>query len=161
SLKNLKHMLNNLGYSGITVTSYFGNYTEKRVKDYQKSYKLPVSGIIVTKTKKHIESTFNSTYKQGGRNDKIKNFKRNLNKIGFSGISVTNYYGSYTTKKVKEFQKYYGLKVTGNADLKTLLKADEVANTSFQKGKSHKNTAKLKRNLNRLGFKGITVTNFY
>src|SRR5699024_2739997 len=104
---------------------------------------------------------FSSTYQQGGRNDKIKDFKRNLNKTGFSGISVTNYFGDFTETRVKQFQKYFGLTVTGKADLKTLLKVEETANTPFQKGKRHKNTTTLKRNLNKLGFSGITVTTLY
>src|SRR5699024_12220726 len=108
------------------------NKKKKKAQDYKKEYQLPVRGIVEKKTKKHLESTFKSTYKQGGRNNKIKDFKRNLNKLGFSGISVTNYFGSYTTKKVKEFQKYYGLQVTGNANLATLKKANSIANSAMQ-----------------------------
>lgn len=48
--------------------------------------------------------------------------KEKLNQIGFGNIKVTSYYGDFTVKKVKDFQRYYGLTVTGKADVKTLEK---------------------------------------
>ncbi len=161
SLPNLKKKLNWLGYGKITVTNYYGNFTEKQVKKFQEDHDLPKSGIIDEKTKDKINQVFTDTFQQGSRHDNIKDIKRKLNSIGFGNIKVTTLYGSFTAKKVKEFQAYYGLKATGKADLATLDKLDEVSDTPFQKGKRHKDTKDLKRKLNKIGFGKIQVTTLY
>lgn len=160
-LISLKHKLNHLGFGNIKVTNYFGDFTDKKVRQFQSNYKLPISGIIDTKTQQYIHDIFSSTYEQGGRNEKIKDLKRNLNKIGFGGIKVTDLYGSFTETRVKQFQEYYGLQATGKADLDTILKANEIAKSSFQQGKRHKDTITLKNKLNKIGFGKIKVTNLY
>src|SRR5699024_6710083 len=48
--KQIKRDLNTLGYSGISVTTLFGSFTEKRLKEFQKDFKLPISGIADAKT---------------------------------------------------------------------------------------------------------------
>src|SRR5699024_10470948 len=64
----------------------------------------------------------------------------------------TNYFGTQTEKKVKEFQSYYGLEVTGIADETMLNKMKEVLSTPLQNGKRHKDTIQLKKDLSNLGF---------
>src|SRR5690606_16622294 len=64
----------------------------------------------------------------------------------------TNYFGEKTEQKVKEFQKYYGLKITGVVDKETFDKLNKNANTPLQKGKNHSDTISLKENLATLGF---------
>ena len=99
--------------------------------------------------------------KEGTRHKKVIDLKKDLNKLGYSGITVTNYFGSFTEKRVKEFQKYYGLKATGEVDKATLSKISSLLPNPLSKGKRHKDTIKLKKNLNSLGYGGITVTNYY
>lgn len=157
----LKHKLNFLGFGNIKATNYFGTFTEKKVKDFQSTYKLPISGIIDTKTGQYIERIFSEVYQLNGKHEKIKEMKRHLNHIGFGGIKVTDFYGTHTATRVKQFQSYYGLNATGKADIDTLLKLKEVANSPYQSGKSHTNTVTLKQNLNKLGFGNIKVTTYY
>src|SRR5690625_1215341 len=116
------------------------------------------------KDKKHTftVSSFKSTsLKKGVRDPKVIELKNNLNKLGYGGITVTNYYGSFTEKRVKQFQEYYGLKVTGEADQATLSKIASLLPNPLSKGKRHKNTIPLKKKLNEIGYGGITVTNYY
>lgn len=157
----IKQKMNHLGYGKIAVTTLFGDFTERQVKEFQKDNTLPISGIIEDNTKDKINNTFTSTYKQGSRHSSIKELKRSLNSIGFGGITVTDYYGSFTTKRVKEFQDYYDLPVTGNANLETLNKLESILSSPLQEGQRHKDTITLKNNLNKLGFGKITVTNLY
>src|SRR5699024_11082020 len=64
-------------------------------------------------------------------------------------------------KKIKQFQDYYGLKVTGKANMVTQDKMDAVLTSPFQKGKRHEDTIQLKKDLNRLGFEDILVTSYF
>src|SRR5699024_393613 len=102
-----------------------------------------------------------SVLKKGVRDHKVVSLKKDLNKLGYGGIMVTNYYGNYTEKKVKQFQKYYGLKVTGQANKATLSKIKSLLPNPLSKGKRHKDTPGLKRDLNKLGYGGIMVTNYF
>src|SRR5699024_5006472 len=118
----LKRDVNKLGYGGIMVTNYFGNYTEKKVKQFQKYYGLKVTGSANKATLSKIKSLLPNPLSKRKRHKDTPGLKRDLNKLGYGGIMVTNYFGNYTEKKVKQFQKYYGLKVTGQANKATLSK---------------------------------------
>ena len=157
----LKKDLNKLGYGGITVTNYFGSFTEKRVKQFQNYYGLKVTGEADQATLSKIASLLPNPLSQGKRHKDTIPLKKDLNKLGYGGITVTNYYGSFTEKRVKQFQEYYGLKVTGEADQATLSKIASLLPNPLSKGKRHKDTIPLKRDLNKLDYGGITVTNYY
>src|SRR5690625_2384935 len=157
----LKNNLDKLGYGGITVTNYYGSFTEKRVKQFQKYYGLKVTGEADQATLSKIASLLPNPLSKGKRHKDTIPLKKDLNKLGYGGITVTNYYGSFTKKRVKQFQKYYDLKVTGEADQATLSKIASLLPNPLSKGKRHKDTIEFKRNLNNIGFGGITVTNYY
>nr|WP_245347603.1 peptidoglycan-binding protein [Oceanobacillus polygoni] len=97
----------------------------------------------------------------GDRHNDIVDIKKKLNKVGFGGITETTLFGSWMETRVKQFQSYYGLSITGEADDATLKKLDEVYNSPFQEGKRHNDTATLKEKLNRVGYGYITVTTLY
>src|SRR5699024_11418063 len=96
-----------------------------------------------------------------GRQDNNITLKDNLNALRFGNIKLTTLYGSLTKQRVKEFQTYYGLKATGQADLETLDKMEELVSNPLQPGKRHEDTIQLKKDLNRLGFGNIKVTSLY
>ena len=59
--------------------------------------------------------------KKGDRNENVLKMQNRLCELGYlSATSCTGYYGDYTVKKVKQFQKAAGLKETGTADPVTL-----------------------------------------
>src|SRR5699024_5741954 len=157
----LKRNLNKIGFGGITVTTLFSDFTEKRVREFQKEYGLVVNGIADEVTLAKIEIIANQSFQKGDRHKDITQMRTYLNKIGFNGLAIADLYGSFTEKRVKEFQQYYGLKANGIADKKTLDKIKSVANSPFQNGKRHDDTPQLKRNLNKIGFGGITVTTLF
>lgn len=90
----------------------------------------------------------NLPYREGDSSPEIREIKKKLNKIGFSGITETNYFGSFTTKRVKEFQENYGISTTGIIDQETLDKIDEVYYSPFQLGNSSPEISLLKEQLN-------------
>ena len=160
-LNRLKQKLNRLGYNGIAVSPVFGNHTERRVKEFQRDHGLVVSGILEEVTEQKLKEVFKATYSEGGSHKGVADLKRKLNRIGFNGLAIANAYGSYTAKRVRDFQQYYGLPVTGHADLDTLNKVDEIYNHPLQKGKRHPKTIILKKYLNSLGYNGLAISDLY
>ncbi|WP_010531641.1 peptidoglycan-binding protein [Lentibacillus jeotgali] len=153
-----KQMLNWLGYDGIKVTTYFGNYTMERVKEFQREYGLPADGKIDEPTKNKLNEVFNDFYKQGASHRRIITLKKNLNRLGFGGIEVTKNFGSFTTNRIKEFQQFYSLSVTGEVDSKTINKMNELLSTSLQLNSHSSKIKELKKKLNKLGYGHIKVT---
>src|SRR5699024_9631857 len=160
AIANFKKKLNKVGFSGNTVTNYFGDYTKKKVKEFQKNYGLNANGVANVKTLKKLDEVYNSPYQLGKSNNQVTAFKKKMNKTQFSGISVTNFYGDYTVKRVKEFQRFVGLKANGIADSKTRSELDKYL-SGYKKGSSSKVIANIKKKLNNIGFGGITVTNYF
>jgi len=87
-----------------------------------------------------VQSSSSSSFENGDRHKDIVQIKKNMTKIGFGGMNINDLYGSYTAKRVKDFQKYFGLKETGVANQETQDKIKSVANSPYQNGKRHKNT---------------------
>ncbi|GGC85410.1 hypothetical protein GCM10007216_15150 [Thalassobacillus devorans] len=156
-----KHKLNWLNYGNITVTDYFGSYTAEKVEDFQEDQGLPVSGIADYKTRAKLDELFSGIFQEGGSHENISEMKKLLNNTGFGGIRTTDYYGSFTAKRVSQFQEYYGLEATGKADVETLNKIKEVASSPFQEGARHEDTIVLHENLNRLGFGELPASDLY
>ncbi|NMA90743.1 MAG: hypothetical protein GX972_05375 [Amphibacillus sp.] len=161
-IKDIKRKLNQLGFSGITVTTFYGQYMESKVKEFQRAYGLRVNGIVdeVTLSKLNTEAS-KTNFRLGDQHPNILGIKVKLNAVGFSGILVTDYYGDYTESRVEDFQRYYGLSVTGRTDNVTIQKLDEVYYSPFQLNQRHDDISGIKRKLNQLGFGGITVTTLY
>src|SRR5699024_8368430 len=97
----------------------------------------------VTKDKNQNQLQLNkknnvSTLEEGVRHNDMLTLKKDLQTLEFAnGMSMTNYYGSYTTKKVKDLQKYYGIKQTCKADKNTLKIIKEILNSPYLPGKRH------------------------
>ncbi|WP_163969622.1 peptidoglycan-binding protein [Oceanobacillus halotolerans] len=157
----LKEKLNAIGFDGIKVTNYYGNWTATRVKQFQENYGLKATGIANPVTLEKLDKVYNNPFQHGKRHDNTIELKNKLNEIGFGYITVTTLYGSFTEKQVKKFQDHYGLAVTGIADDPTIEKINAIYSSPFQKGKRHKDTIQLKKNLNKIGYGGIKVTNYY
>ncbi|WP_158591759.1 peptidoglycan-binding protein [Oceanobacillus halophilus] len=109
-------------------TSY-GPITTHTVKEFQRAYNLTADGIAGEATLKKLEevisqtipSPFNRVMKQEDSGNDVKLLQTYLNDVGFKVVNVpTNYYGTLTENKVKEFQQQNGLPITGIADARTL-----------------------------------------
>lgn len=154
----LKQKLNWIGYGNIKVTNLFGPKTEQCVKKFQKIHNLPVDGIVDDQTYAKIDEVLSNLYKLGNRHEQIAQLKRNLNRLGFKGIQITDSYGPFLEKRVKEFQSFYGLPTTGNADYETLDKIDEILSSPLQVGKHDERVITLKENLFTLGYGELKKT---
>ncbi|SDZ55460.1 minor extracellular protease Epr [Evansella caseinilytica] len=151
---DLKVKLGKLGFVvSANPTPQFGPSTEQAVKDFQSYYGLISNGIVEEATLAKIDEVLASPLQNGSRHEDVIRLKENLSRLGFHVSNNPNIaYGSTTTNRVKEFQKYYGLVVNGIADEITLEKIDEILATPFIKGSKHEAVITLKENLSRLGF---------
>ncbi|WP_205634381.1 N-acetylmuramoyl-L-alanine amidase, partial [Oceanobacillus sp. E9] len=121
-----------------------------------------VNGIADEITWLKLDETYYKVgFQLGDRHDDIIKIKQQLNAIGFGGISETNYFGEWMETRVQQFQRYYGLSVTGQADQQTQQKISSVYNSPFQNGKRHDGTVELKEKLNHIGFGYITVSTLF
>ncbi|MFD2628887.1 peptidoglycan-binding protein, partial [Oceanobacillus kapialis] len=160
-IKEIKKKLNAIGFGNITVTSYFGSFTKKKVSDFQRYYDLPVSGKADPVTMKYLEEVYQTPFQYGQRHADTPGLKEKLNRLGFGYITVTTYFGNYTKQKVEDFQEHYGLISNGIIDKPTLNMLNKINNTSYQKGKRSSGIINLKENLNAIGYGGITLTDYY
>ncbi|MDC1541952.1 peptidoglycan-binding protein, partial [Candidatus Pseudothioglobus singularis] len=111
-----------VSFDGIKETTYFGNWTKTRVKQFQDYYGLNTNGKLDAATIKKLEEVYNSPFQYGKRHKDIPAFKEKLNALGYDGISLTTYFGSWSDKRLRQFQKDYGLRVNGIGDSVTLAK---------------------------------------
>src|SRR5690625_1969746 len=131
----------------------YGDVTEKRVREFQKYYGLTINGIADEKTLAKIESLLSSSYQNGERGTHVVKLKEDLTRLGFvfpKNPSIG--YGDVTEKRVREFQKYYGLTINGIADDNTLEKIDEILSSTYRNGKKGSHVVTLKNNLTILGY---------
>ncbi|MCR2821416.1 peptidoglycan-binding protein [Lederbergia panacisoli] len=126
---DLKKNLKKLGFLvSNKPTIFYGPSTEKKVKEFQQHYKINDKvGVAGAATLAKIDDTLSSPYQKGKKYSGTITLKNNLEKIGYSvSKKPTTYYGPITEQQVKQFQKIYGLPISGIADDITLLKLENV-----------------------------------
>lgn len=155
-----KEKLNRLGFGPITVTDYFGNYMEIQVKSAQRYYGINQTGILDRSTKERIIKEAQSL-SQGDRSEDLKLYKKQLNDLGYGNITLTNYFGSFTTRRLREFQQDQGLRVNGRFDSVTIDRLAKETNKIFRQGDSSPQIKTIKENLDRVGFGGIRLSNTF
>ena len=102
-------------------TNHFGPNTEKTVKKFQEYYGLVVNGIVDGPTMTKMKEILNSPLQKNRSHPLTVKLKRDLAKLGYPVPgNGTEFFGIYTEKRVKEFQRDYGLPVSGIADSLTL-----------------------------------------
>src|SRR5699024_8696498 len=162
----IKIHLNILGYANINnPNNLYGSQTKAAVIKFQQAKGLPASGIADKETrdalKKAAGNTIDVNYlKSGDRHTSVIQLKKDLNTLGFSNFkNPNNYYASQTEKAVRDFQVFFKLIENGIADPTTQSKIKELVNSPLQSGKRHKDTIKLKQDLNRLGYSNFKNPN--
>src|SRR5699024_12333077 len=93
--KELKQHLNKLGFGNIKVTTLFGSFMEKRMKDFQDYYGLKAHGIADSRTLEKLDETITTPFQLGKRHEDTIKLKKKLNKLGYCDIKETTLYGSF------------------------------------------------------------------
>jgi mannosyl-glycoprotein endo-beta-N-acetylglucosaminidase len=151
-------MLNELGYNGLAEGPVFGNLTERRLTEFQRASGLQAHGIADEPTIKALTNAYenmDSEFEVGDEHPTVTEIKIKLNRLSFNGLAEGPVFGNLTKTRIKEFQEYYGLPVTGVADEQTQDKLDEVYNSPYQNGKTNAYTTEIKTMLNGLGYNGL------
>ncbi|WP_010531639.1 peptidoglycan-binding protein [Lentibacillus jeotgali] len=157
---------------GMLMTYFYGDGTEKNVRDFQKAYQLPVTGIADKATFDKVESVIkddnrhdDGVLSKGDRSSNVLEMKQDLIKLGFDGYGMlqTKYFGDGTEKNLKDFQEFYRQKVTGVAGQGVFDQIDFLLPNPLSNGRRHVDTIELKKDLIELGFDnyGMKLTHFY
>ena len=122
------------------VTGYFGKLTEAAVKRFQRKYGIRTTGQVGPQTRAKLHElygpsdmepfsyTFTLTLKKGNQGNEVLNLQRALkldSTVSPLG-SITGYFGDITEKAVKDFQKKYGIRATGQVGPLTRDKLNEL-----------------------------------
>src|SRR5690625_1820662 len=155
-VKELKMKLTELGFGNFPKdpSTVYGKVTTEVVKDFQAYYNLSQTGIADQKTLDKIENVLHIPYQNRDRGIAIVELKQDLSTLGFGNFpkNPSIFYGSTTTKVVKDFQKAFGLNESGIADKETFNKIDELLNSSYAIGQKGNHVRALKQDLTQLGF---------
>lgn len=159
----LKEDLAKLGFiASSNPTEYYGPQTAGTVSDFQKNSGLRVNGIADEVTLSKLKELVPPTLKTGVQHATVIELKNKLAELGFVvSPNPTGYYGAQTAGVVSDFQGYYGLKVTGIADVATLAKIEDVLENSLRLGQTHSDVINLKVDLAKLGFIASSNPNGY
>src|SRR5699024_12146205 len=85
------------------------------------------TGIADKSTRDKIEEVLTPPYQSGDRGEPIVSLKEDLVELGFANWSnPSQYYGSVTSRVVKDFQEAYKLPVDGVVGESTLAKIEEI-----------------------------------
>lgn len=107
AVKKLQTLLKNKGYN-IAVDGIFGNVTDTLVRQFQKSNKLTVDGIVGNKTWQALEKTETKPIlRKGSKGDWVKKVQTKLK------ITADGNFGMQTETAVKNFQKVNKLTIDG------------------------------------------------
>ncbi|MFD1848632.1 peptidoglycan-binding protein [Oceanobacillus bengalensis] len=173
SVIQLKMDLEKAGFNvSDNPTDYYGPVTADAVKAFQKRYGLVADGIAGPNTLEKLGEVI-SVLKVGDYRPEVIELKMNLEKVGLKvSNNPTDYYGQITAEKVKEFQRKYGLTVTGMADSNTIntlkgivagnAETDNQTDIVLKDGVYHDKVIQLKIDLESIGIKvSDNPTDFY
>ncbi|WP_440897979.1 peptidoglycan-binding protein [Amphibacillus sp. Q70] len=159
----LKEKLAKLGFIvSSNPTPQYGSATERNVREFQEYYGLKdVTGTADSQTLEKLDELVSTPLQRGGRHEDVIQLKEDLVALGFGSFNFNQSYGSTTEATVKEFQEYYGLRVNGMADERTLDKLDSILDTPLKRGGRDESVTQLKRNLVTLGFGNFNFNQTY
>ncbi|HLP90030.1 MAG TPA: peptidoglycan-binding protein [Nostocaceae cyanobacterium] len=115
--QEFRSVLRGLGYNvKVNNTPLTDEETKKAISEYQRGYKLPVTGQADAKTQDHAANI-------------VQILQGNLNAVlkPNNPLPRNQFYGDRTTALIKEYQKKNQLPETGIADLRLRQKLDEEA----------------------------------
>src|SRR5690625_4850161 len=151
----LKKKLTQLGFGRFpsNPSENYGTITAGVVKEFQKYYDLPTTGIANSKTLNKINEILASPYQDGKSGKDIKKLKKDLVRLGFATWSnPSENYGAITAGVVRDFQEFYALPISGIVDYKALDKIKKILEPPYQDGDRGEPVVELKRKLVKLGF---------
>uniref|UniRef100_UPI0040344106 peptidoglycan-binding protein n=1 Tax=Alkalicoccus luteus TaxID=1237094 RepID=UPI0040344106 len=168
-IRELKYDLTELGFGNFpsSPSNAFGPVTMGVVEDFQRAYGLEVTGLPTEEMLQLIEdelrpaksATYAGEFYNGARGEHIRKLKVDLTALGFGNFpsSPSNAFGPVTMSVVEDFQRAYGLDVTGLPTSNMLHLITEELN-AFYDGAQGEHIRELKQDLTTLGFGNFPMT---
>ncbi|WP_233254374.1 peptidoglycan-binding protein [Salipaludibacillus keqinensis] len=161
-IKQLKLDLTLLGFGNFPTnpSENYGSVTMGVVADFQEANNLVVNGIADPVTLAKISELVGElSFKDGDSGEEIKWLKQDLTKLGFGNFPAepSENYGLITASVVSQFQRYYGLEVTGEANQQTLNLIRDILTSVYTDGNTAPEIRQLKVDLTSLGFGNFPV----
>lgn len=140
----------------------FDEEKEALMTTFQGKHNLQITNEVDEATTKKIEEEFESSLTHPDMYPKsIKTLKKSLNRLGYGSIKLSDQMGTFTIKRMNEFQLFYNLGITDDVNIETLQKIIELESSPMQLGNRHHALISFKEMLNMLGFGPITLTDKY
>lgn len=149
-VEEVEKMLDVLNFDyKLNVDKFYDKHTAYNVKRFQKSVKLKQTGIVnkltydklkkvYTSKKKTSETAPSSTLKLGSAGQKVKSLQQDLKALGYH-VTINSHFDASTRLAVMIFQKNNSLKMTGEADSKTLAAITQKAKEQSSKAGQESN----------------------
>ncbi|SEF63203.1 Peptidoglycan-binding (PGRP) domain of peptidoglycan hydrolases-containing protein [Caloramator fervidus] len=134
-VEELQSNLKSLGYYSSTVDGIYGYETYLAVKKFQEDNLLTPTGNLDLVTLNQLNKVLNNEPKilyYGIRHEKVAELQTYLYALGYLSVQPTGYFGSLTQNAVLNFQKDYGLSLTGQADKAVFDKIFEVIDNKYK-----------------------------
>jgi len=134
-VKALQEDLIKLGYLSSNATGYFGDLTEKAVKELQRDYGYEVDGIageltlrLLDRLMGRVKSSADPSklMQEGDENEYVAVLQKNLIKLGYLNTKATGFYGPATKRAVIQLQEDNGIAADGIAGEVTLKLISEL-----------------------------------
>ncbi len=177
-VKVLQQRLKDLGFFHYKdTTTYYGNITEKAVKDFQRSKGLAVDGIFGPATFRALNSANKGSssskpsspsrsgnlassrlLRMGTRGQDVKNLQEALNRLGYNCGKADGIFGRATYNAVVSYQRAQGLSADGIAGPQTInaINGGKASNPT-PKPPASKPTTTVPNRLLRMGSRGNDV----
>lgn len=133
AVRTLQANLKKLGFFNVEPTGYFGDITLEAVKNFQKKYNIPTTGIVATLTHAKLDELLRAMEKpkpaglaQGAKGNEVRILQEKLNILGYMKVSPNGHFGPITESALIQLQKYYGIEPHGVADTETLAMIDRL-----------------------------------
>lgn len=121
----LQTQLKQMGYYSYSVTGYYGSITKAAVKKFQAEKGISTTGTVGPQTTKALSAAGTSSVSSRSNKDSaaekeaLKKTQGILQKMGLYKGKIDGLFGKMTSAAVKEFQKKYGMELTGTLDNET------------------------------------------
>ncbi|WP_167553052.1 peptidoglycan-binding protein [Evansella clarkii] len=140
-------------------TSLYGQITTQKVQEFQRAFSIPSHGIADSVTFNKLEEVLEEglfpTLRINTYHRNVVTLKNMLENLGyFISNNPTDFFGSVTASKVREFQEDYRLDITGEVNKATFEYMENLVNQkTFKEGDRHPKVIQIKKDLEVLGFK--------
>ncbi|MBD2481350.1 peptidoglycan-binding protein [Planktothrix sp. FACHB-1365] len=139
AVATLQEALQNLGFYDGSITAYFDDRTEVAVQRFQQSQGIPATGVATSTTLIALNAyvpgvpsnpQFDDILRLGSQGSAVRILQGRLISLGYYTGAIDGVFGQTTRQAVINFQRAYGIQVTGEVGPTTALYLASAINTN-------------------------------